>query len=234
MKIALIGDSLTEGRPGVSFVKILKEMFPKVTFVNHGKAGESIKSLYNRLEKTRLADEYDLAFLWIGVNDVYSKLLKVQAQPIAENHDEFKDNYEKALGMVLESSKRIVAVTPALVGENMNNGSNKEINELNELIQSITHHYENVSFLNMRSIFLNHLSEKVISEYISTKVMRVMMDVLFYKSPKRINHLSRKRGLHYTLDGVHFNSAGAQMVAEIYAAEIDRLISISDWNTQIQ
>ena len=29
MKIALIGDSLTEGRPGVSFANILKERFPK-------------------------------------------------------------------------------------------------------------------------------------------------------------------------------------------------------------
>ena len=76
MKIALIGDSLTEGRPGVSFANMLKERFPKDSFVNLGKPGETVKSLYSRLTKTGLDDDFDLAFLWIGTNDVYSKLLK--------------------------------------------------------------------------------------------------------------------------------------------------------------
>src|SRR5690625_7743625 len=69
MKIALIGDSLTEGRPGVSFFNILKEKFPNITFINLGKPGETVKSLHTRLLKTKLDIDYDLTFLWIGVND---------------------------------------------------------------------------------------------------------------------------------------------------------------------
>lgn len=49
MKIALIGDSLTEGRPGVPFHTILEDKFPNITFVNLGKPGETVKSLYTRL-----------------------------------------------------------------------------------------------------------------------------------------------------------------------------------------
>ena len=49
MKIALMGDSLTEGRPGVSFHTILEDRFPNITFVNLGKPGETVKSLYTRL-----------------------------------------------------------------------------------------------------------------------------------------------------------------------------------------
>lgn len=222
MKIALIGDSLTEGRPGVSFFNLLKDMFPHITFVNLGKPGESVKSLYTRLLKTKLEVDYDLAFLWIGVNDVYSKLLSVQAQPVAKDHDEFKYYYEKVLELVVESSKKTVAVTPALVGENTDNAPNSEIKELNVLIQSISHKQENVSFLDIHSVFLDPLSKVNSSDYISTKVMRVMMDVLFYKKPSKIDKLSKERGLHLTLDGIHLNSTGAQIVAETYASEIRR------------
>lgn len=79
MKIACIGDSLTEGRPGVSFFKRLIAKHPHIKFDNLGKPGETVKSLHTRLEKSKLVSFYDLSFLWIGVNDAYEKLLKVQA-----------------------------------------------------------------------------------------------------------------------------------------------------------
>ena len=52
--------------------------------------------------------------------------------------------------------------------------------------------------------------------------MSVMKDVLFYKNPIRIDKLSKKRGLHLTLDGIHLNSNGARVVADEYASLIDR------------
>ncbi|WP_339213368.1 GDSL-type esterase/lipase family protein [Solibacillus sp. FSL W8-0372] len=224
MKIALIGDSLTEGRPGVPFHTILEDKFPNITFVNLGKPGETVKSLYTRLLEKKLKDDYDLSFIWIGVNDVYSKLLSVQAQPVAKDYDEFQTYYEKVLALVIESSNKVVTVTPTVVGENTNNAPNNEIKELNHLIQSIAHKQTNVGFLDIQSAFLNHLSAVNSSDYISTKVLSVMTDVLFYKKPSRIDKKSKKRGLHLTLDGIHLNSTGAQLVADIYTAEIERLL----------
>lgn len=225
MKIALIGDSLTEGRPGVSFFNMLKEKFPNITFVNLGKPGETVKSLYTRLLEKKLEGDYDLSFLWIGVNDVYSKLLSVQAQPVAKDHDEFKIYYEKVLELVMESSKKVVTVTPALVGEKIDNASNKEIKELNNLIQSIARKHGNVRFLDIQSVFFSHLSFVNSSDYIGIKVIKVMGDLLLYKKPSRIDKISKERGLHLTLDGIHLNSTGAQIVTEIYASEIEQLIS---------
>ena len=227
MKIALIGDSLTEGRPGVSFVNILKEEFPNITFVNLGKPGESVKSLYTRLLKTKLEEAYALSFLWIGVNDVYSKLLSMQAQPVAKDLDEFKDFYEKVLELVKDSSEKVVAVTPAIVGENTDNTPNHEIKEINTLIESIALAHPNVSYLNIHSVFLHHLSKVNSSDYISTKVMRVMKDALFYKKPSKVDKISKERGLHLTMDGIHLNSTGAQLVAEMYASEIKHTIQHS-------
>jgi len=59
------------------------------------------------------------------------------------------------------------------------------------------------------------------SGFINTNVIRVLLDVLFYKSPLRIDKLSQKRGLHLTLDGVHLNSKGADIVAQQYSSIIE-------------
>lgn len=192
MKIGLIGDSLTEGRPGVAFVDILKETYPTISFDNLGKPGETIKSLYDRLLKTELAPNYDLIFLWIGVNDVYSKLLKLQAQPVAKDTEEFIEYYNNVLNIILGSVKQVVTVSPALVGETLQNESNKEIKSLTSIIESLTSDYSNVHFLNMHSVFEKHLSKVISSDYLSTNVFRVMQDVLFYKKPASIDRLSKK------------------------------------------
>ena len=224
MKIALIGDSLTEGRPGVSFVNMLKERFPNDSFVNLGKPGETVKSLYSRLTKTGIGNDYDLAFLWIGTNDVYSKLLKVQAQPVVENLEEFNEVYQQVLDIVMSSSEKVVAVSPALVGEQIENPSNKEIKELSTLIQSLSEK-QHMYYLDLHAVFEKALANGNSSGYISTNPFRVMFDVFFYKNEARIDQLSTKRGLQLTLDGIHLNSAGAKIVSDEYAQMMTNTIS---------
>ncbi|WP_099355099.1 SGNH/GDSL hydrolase family protein [Fredinandcohnia onubensis] len=226
MKIGLIGDSLTEGRPGVSFVEILKENYPSVSFDNLGKPGETVKSLHARLTKTKLETNYDLIFLWIGVNDVYSKLLKVQAQPVAKDIEEFREFYNKVLEMALSSTKQVVTVSPALVGETTQNEN--EIKNISTTIESLSRDHPNVSFLDLHSVFAKHLSNVTSSDYLSINVMRVMVDVLFYKTPTSIDRLSKKRGLHLTLDGIHLNSTGAALVAAQYSTMLDQLLFNDD------
>ena len=224
MEIALIGDSLTEGRPGISFHNILKEKYPSITFINLGTSGETVKSLYTRISKLTIGSNYDLTFLWIGVNDVYSKLLNVQAQPVAETLDEFSDFYIKVLDVVLSSSKHVVLVSPAIIGENIKNPSNNELKDLSAAIQSISNQHTNVHFLNMHTVFEEQLAKVHSSDYISTSVFRIMKDFFFYKKPSRINRLSSKRGLHLTLDGIHLNSNGALTVSDEYSLMIDKIL----------
>lgn len=221
MKIALIGDSLTEGRPGVSFAHILQQKYTDVTIENLGKAGETVKSLNKRLTELEKEETYDLSLIWIGVNDVFSKLLKVQAQPVVQNNEEFESCYENVLETVLGFSNHVVLVSPALVGENPRNAPNNKLKELTAVIQTIAKKHSNVTFLNLQSVFMNRLNISDCSDYIGTSVMKMMMEALFYKSHSKIDRLSGKRGLHYTLDGVHLNSKGANVVADEYSAIID-------------
>ncbi|MGE6752909.1 GDSL-type esterase/lipase family protein [Rossellomorea sp. NPDC071047] len=224
MKIGLIGDSLTEGRPGVSFVSFLQKKFPNYLFDNLGKPGETVKSLNNRLTNNPLQKNYDLTFLWIGVNDVYSKLLKIQSQPVVKDHDEFKDYYRNILKNISSSTRYTIAVSPAIIGERLDNEFNMELKELSFIIQFITGNNPSIHFLNMQEVFLQHLSTGDSSNFINTSIFSIMKDALFYKSPPRIDHLSNKRGLKYTIDGIHLNSHGAMIVAEIYGEYVEELL----------
>ncbi|SCN36383.1 Uncharacterized protein BC88300_02136 [Bacillus cytotoxicus] len=218
----------------MSFVNIVKRKYPNIKFLNFGKPGETVKSLHTRLSKTKLESNFVLIFLWIGTNDVYSKLLKVQAQPIVEDHREFNDYFSKMLNMVIPFSKYVVVVSPAIVGENLNNQPNCELRDLSSVIENISKQYSNVSFLDIQSVFEERLANVHSSDYISTSVMTVMKDVLFYRNPVRIDRLSRKRGLHLTLDGIHLNSEGALCVAEKYALMIDQLLFAKSSTIQSQ
>jgi len=97
MKIALFGDSLTEGRPGISFYKILSDQFPNDTLYNLGKPGETVTGLYNRINHSKDDGIFDISFLWIGINDIYAKVLGVKARPVVSNQKEFTERYEKVL-----------------------------------------------------------------------------------------------------------------------------------------
>lgn len=218
--MGLIGDSLTEGRPGVSFFTFLKKEYPNMTFVNLGKSGETVISLQTRLSKLEIDKDYDLIFLWIGVNDVYSNMLKVQAQPVVKNHEEFQEVYTKLIDMIRPFTKRIVAICPAIIGENIKNDANMELRELAVIIESITSKHDNVSYLDMIDVFEKHLVNANSSDYIGTGVITIMKDALLYRNPTRIDRLSKKRGLYLTLDGVHLNSLGANIVAKEYGKMI--------------
>ena len=74
MRIAFLGDSLTEGAPGASFFRILRKRLgagehPGADeLLNLGRAGDCVADLYARVQHRGL-EEVDLAFVWIGTND---------------------------------------------------------------------------------------------------------------------------------------------------------------------
>jgi hypothetical protein len=97
-----------------------------------------------------------------------------------------------------------------------------EIKELSSIMESSAMSLNNVHFVNMQNLFRQHLKHNSSTNFINTNVIRVMIEVLFYKSPSRIDQLSEKRGLHLTMDGIHLNSKGADIVAQQYTSIIEQ------------
>ncbi len=68
MRVAFLGDSLTEGWPGSAYLPLLQSRLPQHELLNYGRAGDTVAGLLARARATRLSP-VDLGVLWVGAND---------------------------------------------------------------------------------------------------------------------------------------------------------------------
>ncbi len=228
MKIVFFGDSLTEGVPGVGYYSILQKKLPNHNLINKGKGGDTVISLYRRMKRMDIK-KHDISFVWIGTNDILSKIrksypiMKVLAGQIwAGSNQEFEDYYHKTLNLVQKKTKKIFTIPPIFIGENINNKWNKKINRLSEVIKNVSENYNKVEFVDIRKNIYPKLEPKE-SDYIMKNPLKVLMDYLRFKNPRKVDEKSKLRGLQFTLDGVHLNSKGAKIVSDAFYKKISEI-----------
>lgn len=230
MKIAFFGDSLTEGFQGVTYFPLLQQKFPEFELFNYGKSGDTVISLLKRIESITLPSKFDLAFIWIGVNDVlvkvskiYPLLKKLRRQPWAKNHEAFFAHYKKLLHLLGAKSDRLFPVSPLFIGEDLDNPWNRELEALSTGIKDLSSLQENCecTFIDLRKIFTEKLGEQSPSPYVPRSFWRIITDTLTLKSSDTGDLESLERGFQLTLDGVHLNQVGAGLAAGVFADFIE-------------
>lgn len=232
MNIIFFGDSLTEGVPGASYYKILKEKLPEDSLVNCGKGGDTVTSLYHRIKKMNISKKYDIAFIWIGTNDVFKKVSnrypfinKILNQTYAKDIEEFRKYYLDIIETVSVNAKKIFTVSPLLIGEDTHNKWNEELGLLCEEIKEISSKLKNVEYIDLRNDFISALTSKKISSYISPGTITNTVFSWLFNDPKLVEKKSKERGLHLTLDGAHLNYVGAKMVDDTFLKRIKEVDS---------
>jgi len=230
MKIAFYGDSLTEGIPGVSTLRVLAKQLPEHELLNYGKGGDTVISLFRRIVQQPPHEPVDIAFLWIGVNDVFSTitfahsmLKRLMRQPRVRDHAAFRDLYDRTLTLLRERAKSVVTVSPLLTGEDLSNPWNHELAELCEIVSSASTGFGNVHHLDLRARFSEALAGKTVSDYVAKSLRHIVRDAMALRTPDQVDAASSDRGLHLTLDGVHLNSAGAELAADAFLKAIKDL-----------
>ena len=221
MKIAFFGDSITQGFPGASYVSALADKLPEHNLLNYGKGGDTVISLFRRLRKISLGSPFDFSVLWVGVNDVYVKtswtfpiLKTLRGQPWVKDHKEFNAYYKRLLEFIAGKSVRLITISPLFIGEDLNNIWNQELNALGKIVKELTGAFKHSTFIDLQATFLPLLENKRISPYVPKSVIRLLLSLFFRKSVREIEEQAAKRKLHYTIDGVHLNAAGAEIVSE--------------------
>jgi lysophospholipase L1-like esterase len=227
LKIAFLGDSLTEGIVGASFFDILAKKLPEHQLINYGKGGDTVISLFHRLHNMDLKSPLDIGFLWIGVNDVFVKtswprpfIKRLRGQPWAKSHQEFQDTYRSMLKFLRDKMVHIFVLSPLFIGEDLDNLWNKELATFSKIICDLSVSYPNVEFVDLRKYFISQLTSKKISPYVPKSTVRVILDALFAKSQEELEKKALERGLHFTIDGVHLNRAGAERIADVLLEKI--------------
>jgi lysophospholipase L1-like esterase len=228
MKIAFYGDSLTEGKFGVSFIDSLKGKLPVYELLNYGEGGDTVISLYHRIARMQPVEQVDFAILWIGVNDVFGRMTllygiinKIRKKLYTFNQAEFQSTYRAILDLLLQRSRNVITIPPLFLGENLRSDWNRRLEEMSTDIHAISDEHERVHYVNLRDAFIPELEGRQLSPYLPTSFIQHTRDKSKCSTIEAVDQRSVERGLYFTLDGVHLNSIGAEMVANLLQDAIE-------------
>jgi lysophospholipase L1-like esterase len=229
MRIAFFGDSLTEGRPGVSYVEMLRVRFPEHEMLNYGRGGDSVVGTCERICSLDAEGPFDLAFVWTGVNDVLAHISwaspwtrRLLGEPWAETRAEFVATYRRILDELSQTASSIVTVAPLFIGEDPGNPWNRRLATMAGEIERVSASFPRVEYVDLRPEMSDVPSERCASDYIERRGLATVWEAVALHDPDEVDRLASRRGLCYTLDGIHLNSRGATAVADVFSRIIRR------------
>ncbi len=225
MKILCIGDSGTRGSVGVSYVKAIAAAHPEWKVENAGVNGEPIISIGKRLiAKLDAGNAYDVIVLQGGANDIllptfagrgfwFNKALE-HCRRIGRISLPDPASFGKALREILAATRsrtgaKIILTTIGCMNENLRGGLNDQRRAFNDEIRRMARQY-GCRLADPSGPVDQLLSQRQTRDYFLESFFNTAFsDEMVCKVPGGADWLSRKRGLHVTIDGGHLNSVGA-------------------------
>ena len=139
--IACIGDSLTHGNIGVSWIEQLRKEFPSDIFLNEGINGDVVWQVHQRLEPI-LNSKPDVVVLMIGSNDVMASYNSKSGERYKRNNNLLDiptfQSYQKLLLELLDkliSVDKVFLCTLPPLGEIKDSQVNQHVNKFNDFIR---------------------------------------------------------------------------------------------------
>lgn len=229
MKILFIGDSITEGRLGVSFVRLVGVLHPQYTIVTLGRNGDTMEVICRRLiDHLAVTATYDCIILQGGYNDIllplfpgkgplfmaaYQSQLRKGQMPLG-NHMALAQLLEVTIRRVRAlSGGRIILCTLGCINEWERDAANRERRKFNDVIAATADRF-NLELADAGDLFDKALSGQPQRSYLLESFWSTVLTGPVICSFKQgAAWLSRKRRLRLTIDGVHLNHAGARLFA---------------------
>lgn len=198
-KVIFFGDSITYmgARPGGYIVRMKdalekKNLGSDFDLVGAGIGGNKVYDLYLRMDDDVLQQNPDIVFIYIGVNDVWHKA----SYGTGTDADKFEKFYAAIINKLLDRHIKTILVTPAVIGERSDytNQQDGDLNAYSQIIRNLAQKFH-TGLVDLREIF--HTYELK-------------------------NNPSNKESGVLTVDKVHLNDAGNQLVAD---SMLDALVS---------
>lgn len=227
MKLLCIGDSLTYGNVGYSYMSFISE---NIYMINRGLNGDTLHGVKGRLIRT-LEDErdlFDFIILGIGTNDIllpylkevdsYWKLqmsLRCNIKKCIENDLEFSHRFESFIKWIDTSGRK--AIIWGIPYVNLADYPNDKAKRRNQKIKLICEKY-GFDFIDIYKLQTEALPQETkVYSWKWSFVSRVLDAITMTLWSKSKDWIAKKRGLVQTVDGVHFS----QITAKLLAKEIE-------------
>ncbi|MGC8594589.1 MAG: SGNH/GDSL hydrolase family protein [Candidatus Kryptoniota bacterium] len=189
--IVFLGDSITEmGDAPIGFITLIRNAFTHAhsinapKIINAGVSGNKVTDLQERLDRDVISKKPAVVIIYIGINDVWHYALPgLKGTPINIYESELKNIVNKIKGV----GAKVLLCTPTVIGERQH-GTNPQDTILDDYSAvSVKVAYETNSILiDLHSAFLNYL--------------------------RNHNPYDLREGI-LTVDGVHLNKKGNELVA---------------------
>lgn len=190
-KVIFFGDSITEqgAKPGGYITRIADALTQKgianqYDLTGAGVGGNKVYDLYLRMDDDVLAKNPDVVFIWIGVNDVWHKA----TYGTGTDADKFERFYTAIINKLLDRHIRVILCTPAVIGErtDFTNQQDGDLNAYSQIIRNLAQKFH-CGLVDLREMFHNYELQN---------------------NPGNV-----EKGI-LTLDKVHLNEKGNQLVAD--------------------
>ncbi|MCC6616771.1 MAG: hypothetical protein IT320_25075 [Anaerolineae bacterium] len=219
MRIVCLGDSLTWGEYGGSYVDVLARLRPEHSFINAGVGGDTVLNLLERLGRDVLRHEPDGVFVMVGGNDAISSIYPatrryyLQVKKVPEGYvtpDQFEQNYRELLAQLQ------LAHVVTWVGLQPNEYSRALVDTLQEYNARAANaaRAHNIPMIDLMGPLLPHkLPERppFTMDEINLIGRRVKAGWDDYETARQ------RGGFSYTFDGSHPTPQGAEKIAHLIA-----------------
>jgi lysophospholipase L1-like esterase len=191
MKVIFFGDSITElgAKPGGFISRMdslckLENKNDQFEFIGAGISGNKIYDLYLRMEDDVLNKNPDMVIIYIGINDVWHKRLL----STGTDPDRFEKFYDAILKKLKAKNITAILCTPSVIGEktDFSNQQDGDLNYYSNMVRNIAAK-NNLQCIDLRKLFLD------------------------YNLSNNVDN--KDRGI-LTVDGVHLNPRGNELIAE--------------------
>jgi len=190
-KIIFFGDSITEAgvKPG-GYIDDLKTMLvsqkeeASYELIGAGIGGNKIYDLYLRMDSDVVMKRPNIVVIYVGVNDVWHK----QSAGTGTDADKFEKFYKAIIAKLQKDDIKVVLCTPAVIGEktDFTNQLDGDLNKYSNIIRALAK-ANNLPLVDLRKAFLEYNLQ---------------------------HNPDNKEKEILTVDRVHLNAAGNQLVAD--------------------
>lgn len=224
MSIICIGDSLTYGRVGYSYIPFLKT--PEEV-INKGLNGDTTLCALKRLKKILSQPRYhavDTYIVGIGTNDILlpyiaslSPLWRLQMTPKCKamkcitNNKTFAASYEKYLKLLSKHNKKVILLGLPYI--QLAHFPLKTVKERNRIIEKLALQY-NYTFIDTYAAQLDLVPRPKLYSWHRRNLLHFIDSSIMTVFPPAKDWFERKRQLGLTVDGIHFTALSAGTLAQ--------------------
>ena len=225
--VVLVGDSVTHGQIGESYVSMLTKRLDQSQFslVNAGVNSHLAWNLLQRVDEI-IACEPDFVTILIGTNDATAATSKEEAEfyvkrmKLPQMPDDlwFRESLQEIVTRLQnETSANIALISIPPIGEDLNHSAFRISYEYIKSIQEVAN-VTGVAYLPLHEKMLQYLKEnpgEPTYPFEKEKVGMFLACAKRYLLKKDWNSIGRETGFQLHIDYLHLNTVGATIVADL-------------------